>query len=325
MKNKKIKILVTGCAGFIGFHLSNKLLLNNNFAVYGIDNLNQYYDINLKRDRLKILKKNKINFFKIDIRNSKKIKENFKKHKYNYVIHLAAQAGVRYSIENPKAYITNNIDGFFNILDNSRLFNVKHFIYASTSSVYGDNKSFPLNEELKTDSPMSFYAATKKSNEVMAHSYSNIFNFPTTGLRFFTVYGPYGRPDMSLFKFTKGILNKSPIDLFNNGNHVRDFTYIDDVISAILKLIKRPSIKKIPYAIYNIGSSKPESLKYFISEIEKNLKIKSISNFMSIQKGDVLKTHADTIKIKKEINFKPKYNIKKGIKSFINWYKNYYK
>ena len=325
MKNKKIKILVTGCAGFIGFHLSNKLLLNNNFAVYGIDNLNQYYDINLKRDRLKILKKNKINFFKIDIRNSKKIKENFKKYKYDYVIHLAAQAGVRYSIENPKAYITNNIDGFFNILDNSRLFNVKHFIYASTSSVYGDNKNFPLNEEWRTDSPMSFYAATKKSNEVMAHSYSNIFNFPTTGLRFFTVYGPYGRPDMSLFKFTKGIINKIPIDLFNNGNHVRDFTYIDDVVSAILKLIKRPSIKKIPYTIYNIGSNKPESLKYFISEIEKNLKIKSISNFMSIQKGDVLKTHADTTKIKKEFDFKPKYNIKKGIKSFISWYKNYYK
>ncbi len=319
-----MKILVTGCAGFIGFHISKRLLLNNNISVYGLDNMNQYYDINLKQDRLKILKKNKIKFIKLDIRNEKKLKENFKRNKYDYVIHLAAQAGVRHSIENPKAYVTNNIDGFFNLLDNSRLNKVKHFIFASTSSVYGDNKSFPLQEESRTDSPLSFYAATKKSNEVMAYSYSNIFKLPTTGLRFFTVYGPYGRPDMSLFKFTKGILKKSPIDLFNNGNHIRDFTYIDDVVDAIYKIIKKPSGGKIPYAIYNIGSNKPEKLMYFLSEIEKNLKIKSIRNLMDIQKGDVLKTHADTTKIRTKFNFKPKNNVKKGIKIFINWYKSYY-
>ena len=227
-----MKILVTGCAGFIGYHLCLKLLEKNKHKVYGLDNISNYYDVKLKNSRLKNLKEhpNKFYFHKIDIANFNKLKNNFKKNNYDYVIHLAAQAGVRASIQKPSQYVRSNLTGFFNILEISKIFKIKHLVFASTSSVYGSTKKFPLSEDNNTDKPLSFYAATKKSNELMAYSYSNIHKLPCTGLRLFTVYGPYGRPDMSLFKFTKAIFNSNKIDLFNRGDHVRDFTYIDDVV-----------------------------------------------------------------------------------------------
>ncbi|MDB9818861.1 NAD-dependent epimerase/dehydratase family protein [Pelagibacterales bacterium] len=324
-KNKQL-ILITGCAGFIGYHLTLSLSKNNNYLLFGIDNLNDYYDINLKKDRLKNLKKyiNNFNFFKIDISNEKAIRNNFNNYKYDYVINLAAQAGVRYSIDNPRAYLKSNIDGFFNILDHSNRIKVKHLIYASTSSVYGDSKDFPLKENFHTSSPQSFYAATKKSNEIMAHAYSSIFKLPTTGLRFFTVYGPYGRPDMALFKFTKAILEDKTISLFNSGNHVRDFTYIDDITNAISKIIEKPKKNKLPYQIFNIGSGDPKKLTLFLSRIEKELNKKSKKIMKGFQLGDVKKTHANIDALSKVTSFKPKNNINSGIKKFIDWYKKYY-
>ena len=326
--SKKIKknILITGCSGFIGFHLCIKLSRNSNYRIFGIDNMNNYYDVNLKNERLKILKKQIKNFkfFRIDIEDDKKIKNNFKKYKYEYVIHLAAQAGVRYSIEKPRSYLKSNIEGFFNILENSQQIKVDHLVYASTSSVYGSNDSFPLNESIDTSSPQSFYAATKKANEVMAHSYSSIHKLPTTGLRFFTVYGPYGRPDMALFKFTKALFDNSKVHLYNKGNHVRDFTYIDDIVEGISKIIKKPKKNKIPYQIFNLGNGNPKKLTYFLSIIEKVIQKKSTKVFKKFQLGDVLKTHADISNLKRKIGFKPKYNIELGIKKFVEWYKNYY-
>ena len=324
IKNKK-NILVTGCAGFIGFHLSLALLKNKKFCVHGIDNLNNYYDQKLKKDRLKILKKNKeFNFYKIDIENEKKIFSNFKKKQYHYVIHLAAQAGVRHSITAPKPYLQTNILGFFNIINASRIFKVTHFLYASTSSVYGDSKDFPLKENFDTSKPNSFYAATKKSNEIIAYSYSHIYNLKTTGLRFFTVYGPYGRPDMALFKFTKGITENKKIDLFNSGRHVRDFTYIDDVVDSIIKLIN-PKIKNSNnYEIFNIGSGNPQRLMVFLKAIEKSLNKKPKILFKKFQMGDVYKTHASVAKLRNRIDFKPKFTITRGIEEFVNWYKKYF-
>ena len=319
-----MKILVTGCAGFIGFHLCLKLLKNKNLKIFGIDNLNNYYDKKLKLLRLSIIKKNKNFYFtKLDIRKKNLLSNDFKKNNYDYVIHLAAQAGVRYSIENPTTYFENNLEGFFNILDNSRLRNVKHFLFASTSSVYGNNKKFPLKEDFKTEEPLSFYAATKKSNEVIAYSYSNIFNMPCTALRFFTAYGPYGRPDMSLFKFTKLITENKKIDLFNSGNHIRDFTYVDDIVRFIHKLIKKPSSKKIPYDVFNLASGSPNKLVKFLDVLEENLNIKSKKNNLSLQKGDVFKTHADIKKIIIKTGIKPNVDINKGIKNFVKWYKMY--
>ena len=320
-----MKILVTGCAGFIGYHLCKKLLNNSKYSIYGIDNLNTYYDINLKKDRLKNLK-NKKNFFfkKIDIKNNTKLNDLFKKNRFNCVINLAAQAGVRFSIQNPKTYFNNNVIGFFNIIENVKKYKINHLITASTSSVYGNNKTFPLIEEFNTDKPLSFYAATKKTNEVMSYSYSNIYNIPITVLRFFTVYGNYGRPDMSLFKFTKNIKDSKKINLFNFGKHERDFTHVDDVVSSIIKIIKLPSKNKVPYQVFNVASGRPKKLKYFVNLIEKNLNKKASLNMLELQKGDVVKTHASTKKLdNKTKNFKRK-SFEVGIQSFIKWYKNYY-
>jgi len=320
-----MKILVTGCVGFIGYHLCCKLSNNNKNKVYGIDNLNSYYDISLKKDRLQNLKKNQNFFFKkIDIKNNKELSKYFEKHKFNYVVHLAAQAGVRFSIKNPRTYMSNNILGFFNILENARLTKVKHLLTASTSSVYGNNKSYPLKESFPTEKPLSFYAASKKTNEVMAYSYSNIYNLPITVLRFFTVYGNYGRPDMSLFKFTKNIIHSKKIDLFNKGNHERDFTHVDDVVSNICNLVNRPPTDSVPYEVYNIASGKPKKLMYFLKIIENNLKKNASLNMKELQKGDVIKTHASTNKIISKTGIKKRKSFEKGIKSFVNWYKKYY-
>ena len=321
-----MKILITGCAGFIGFHTANFLLKNSKHKIFGFDNLNSYYDVNLKKQRLKILKENKnFIFYKIDIKNKNLVKKNFNQHRYDIVIHLAAQAGVRYSIINPQQYLDDNIIGFFNIIDSSNDIKLKHFIYASTSSVYGNQNNFPLKEEFDTNKPLSFYAATKKCNEILAYSYSNIHKLPCTGLRFFTVYGPYGRPDMSLFKFTKNIIEKKNIKLFNHGRHVRDFTYIDDVINYINKILTKPSKKNIPYSIYNISSNNPKNLSHFINLIEKKLTKKSKKINLDLQQGDTYKTHGDINLIYNKTKYIPTVSLKDGIDRFINWYKKFYK
>ena len=322
-----MKVLITGCAGFIGFHLAEKLIINKKYkTIFGIDNLNDYYDVTLKKRRLSILRKHKnFKFSKIDISNNKTLLRHFKIYKYKYVIHLAAQAGVRYSILKPESYVKSNLVGFFNILECSKANNIKHLIFASTSSVYGSNKNFPLKEDFNTDKPLSFYAATKKSNEVMAHSYSYIYKLPCTGVRFFTVYGPFGRPDMALFKFTKNIINNQSIELFNNGNHLRDFTYVDDIVDGIYSLIKRHSKKNIPYEIFNIGNGNPKKLKDYLKFIEKKLNSKAKVKKLPLQIGDIFKTHSDITKLKKYTKYKPKTNIEVGISKFIEWYKDYYK
>jgi len=320
-----MKILVTGVAGFIGYHLSKKLI-NFKYDVYGIDNLNNYYDVVLKKDRIKELKKNNNFYFsKIDLINKNKINKILKENNIKYIVHLAAQAGVRYSIKNPGVYFKSNLEGFFNILELAKNNKVKHLIFASTSSVYGDNSKIPLVENMNTDKPLSFYAATKKSNEVMAYSYSNIYNLPSTALRFFTVYGPFGRPDMSLFKFTQSILSNKKIPLFNHGNHIRDFTYIDDIIEGIFLIIKKPSKDIIPYNCFNIGGGKPNKLKFFLNLIEKSLKKRSKIKNLPLQLGDVKKTHSNISKLKKYTSYKPTTNLEKGIIKFIDWYKKYYK
>jgi len=318
-------ILLTGCAGFIGFHTTKKLCDKNIFVI-GVDNLDSYYDVELKKERIKFLKKyykNKFKFLNLDI-NDLKILNKIKNNKIDYIIHLAAQAGVRHSIKNPDKYFDNNIKGFYNMLKAAVDKKVKHFIYASSSSVYGNNDSYPSKEINNTDKPLSFYAASKKCNEVMAYSFSNIYKIPTTGLRFFTVFGPYGRPDMALFKFTKKIINNKSIDLFNNGNHVRDFTYIDDIVNGIYKILTKIPKTDIPYEIINIGSGKPRTLNYFLKIIEKVLSKKSKKKYLEYQKGDVLKTSADISKLKKKINFKTNINFEDGIKNFIKWYKKFY-
>ena len=331
--------LITGAAGFIGFHLCNYLLKKNK-KVVGIDNINDYYDRKLKVDRLKILKKNKkFSFYRIDITNKAKVEKIFNKYKFNCVVNLAAQAGVRYSVTNPEKYIKTNINGFFNIIEQSKIKKIKHFVYASTSSVYGKNKNFPLEEDFSTRHPAQIYAATKLSNELIAHSYSSIFNLPTTGLRFFTVYGPWGRPDMALFKFTKNIIRKQKIELYNHGDHIRDFTYIDDIIKSVyLTLNKIPkknksfNFKKMspkssycPYRILNIGGNQSVKLKTFLKTLEDLIGIKSKKSFLPMQLGDVYKTQASTKWVKKNINFVPNIKIKEGIKKFLNWYYDYYK
>ena len=321
-----MSILITGCAGFIGFHLVKSLCKIKSNNIYGIDNLNSYYDIDLKKNRLKELKSFKnFNFYKIDLNNKIRILNLCKKYKIKYIINLAAQAGVRYSINNPKAYFDSNIKGFYNILEISKLLKINHLIIASTSSVYGNLKSFPLTEDMNTDKPLSFYAATKKSNEVMAYAYSNIYKIPTTGLRFFTVYGPYGRPDMSLFKFTQSIIEGKKIYLYNNGNHIRDFTYVDTIINSIIKIIKKPPKKTIPYDIYNLGSGLPIPLKKFLRTIEKNLNKKSQIIKKDLQIGDVVKTHANVKKIINKTKNKDIVSLDSGIKHFIDWYNQYYK
>tara|TARA_B100000886_G_C20373432_1_gene470623 strand:- start:51 stop:1019 length:969 start_codon:yes stop_codon:yes gene_type:complete len=320
-----MNILITGSAGFIGYHLAIKIL-KTKASVIGIDNVNNYYDTNIKRDRIKKLKQNKkFIFYKIDLSEYQKLNNLVKKYNIKIVIHLAAQAGVRYSIEQPRAYFKSNLEGFFNVLEISRHNKIKHLIYASTSSVYGDSKKFPLSEENSTDFPLSFYAATKKSNEVMAHSYSYIYKLPCTGVRFFTVYGPFGRPDMALFKFTRNIINNKSIELYNHGNHLRDFTYVDDIVEGIYSLIKKQSKKSIPYEIFNIGNGNPKKLLDYLKNIEKNLKITPKIKNLPLQIGDIIKTHSNINKLKKYTGYKPKTNINIGISKFIEWYKDYYK
>ena len=321
-----MNLLVTGCAGFIGFHTCKRILANKNVKIVGIDSLNNYYSVKIKKKRLKLLKKNKnFIFFKNNLKNEFLLKKIFIKYKIKYVIHLGAQAGVRYSVENPKSYLNNNLISFFNVLNLSKIYKIRHFIFASTSSVYGNPNKFPVRENFNTDHPLSFYAATKKSNEIMAYSYSNMFKLPSTAIRLFTVYGPDGRPDMALFKFTKKILNKEKIELFNNGNHTRDFSYIDDVVEYIARIIKKTPKDKIPFQIFYIGTGKPRKLIDYLKLIEKNLKVKSKVKNLPLQKGDMKKTHSNITKIKNKTNYTPKVNIEDGIKNFVEWYKECYK
>ena len=318
-------ILITGSAGFIGYHVSKKLL-NLNYKIIGLDNINNYYDIKLKKKRLINLKKNKkFSFNKIDLCNYNKLNNLIKKNRIKIIIHLAAQAGVRNSIKNPKNYFKSNLEGIFNILEVSRNNRIKHLIFASTSSVYGENNKFPLNENDKTDHPLSFYAATKKSNEVMAHSYSHIYKLPCTGVRFFTVYGPFGRPDMALYKFTNNIVKNKLIDLFNYGNHQRDFTYIDDVVDGVVSLIKKFPKKNTPYEIFNIGNGKSKKLIDYLKYIERYLLKKAKIRKLPLQNGDIIKTHSNIKKLKNFTNYKPKTDIDLGISKFIEWFKDYHK
>ena len=334
-----MKILVTGAAGFIGFHAS-KGLLDSRYDVIGLDNLNNYYDINLKNDRLKILQEyDGFTFHKIDLKDQGEVESLFKKESPQRVIHLAAQAGVRYSIENPHVYIQSNIVGTFNILEGCRRNQVEHLVYASSSSVYGLNTKYPFSVHDKSSHPVSLYGATKISNELMAHSYSHLYKLPTTGLRFFTVYGPWGRPDMAYFLFTKSILASEPIDLYNQGNMIRDFTYIEDIVEGVCRIIKKipdpnpnwsgsdpdPASSTAPYRLYNIGSNRPTPLMDYVKEIEKNLGVKAKLNLMPMQGGDVKKSHADVDDLVKDFEYSPKWNIQNGIKSFIQWYIDYYK
>lgn len=316
-----MKILVTGSAGFIGYHLSKKLLNVKNNKVWGLDNLNSYYDVKLKNERLLELKKKKLNFSKINIEDQALVKKFFKKNKFDVVYHLAAQAGVRYSILNPKIYFDSNLKGFFNILEACRENKVKHLIFASTSSVYGSQKRYPLKEEFNTDKPLSFYAATKKCNEVMAYAYSNIYNLKCTGLRFFTVFGPMGRPDMALFKFASSIKENKKLFLFNHGKHYRDFTYIEDVIYYLEKIKNDKSKKK--FEIYNLCTNRPISLMSYYNEIKKYFKNKPKVKKIKLQVGDVIKTHGSNNKIKKKFGNWKFTKIEKGIENFMTWFLKY--
>ena len=328
-----MRILITGVAGFIGFHVADELSKFAGIKIYGLDNINNYYDRNLKKVRLNILKKKRNFFFeKIDITHKKKIDKFIKINKIKIIIHLAAQAGVRFSLSNPKSYFDSNLKGFFNILEVIKENNIKTLIFASSSSVYGQNTLKPLKENFNTDKPIQFYAATKKSNEIMAYAYSKLYNIKIIGLRFFTVYGSYGRPDMSYYKFAKNIINKKPIEIYNYGKHSRDFTYIDDVriiFKKIFQLIKKNKIhllveKNNQFNVYNISSGKNINLNYMIKEIEKNLKLKSKKRYMKIQKGDVKDTLSSNRKIKKVLNIKKFTPFKKGLTQFITWFKNFY-
>lgn len=340
-----MKILVTGAAGFIGFHLC-KVLKDLNLTVIGLDNINDYYSQDLKFDRLKALgiernnastynslswsaERGNLGFIRLNIEDDEHIEKLFKDQNFDIVVNLAAQAGVRYSLENPKAYIQSNIVGFSNLLENCRNFNTKHLIYASSSSVYGSNTSIPFKTSDKVDTPISLYAASKKSNELMAHTYSHLFKLPTTGLRFFTVYGPWGRPDMAMFLFVDAILKGKQIDVFNYGKMERDFTYVDDIVNGILKIIENKKGKRIlnkeNYKIYNIGNNNSVKLLYFINAIEDELNIKAKKNMLPIQKGDVEKTWADVSDLINDYDYCPSTNIKLGVKNFIDWYKAYYK
>ena len=334
-----MKILVTGSAGFIGNELSLRLLKDGH-EVVGIDNLNPYYDINLKRRRIERLKVyGNYTDAPIDINNQVKLTKIFKDHTINKIVHLAAQAGVRHSLNDPRAYINSNILGFFNIIEACRDFGAEHLVFASTSSVYGGNTKIPFSEHDGTNHPKSIYAATKKANELMAHSYSHLFNFPTTGLRFFTVYGPWGRPDMAIFKFTKAILDYKPIDIYNNGNMKRDFTYIDDVVESIVRILaKIPKINSnwesnqpdpatsgiAPYSIYNVGNSNSVNLMDCIKILENKLGREAIKNYMPMQPGDVDTSWAASNKLNQNINFKPVTSIEKGIHKFVDWYLDYF-
>lgn len=349
-----MKILITGSAGFIGYHLTKVLAIRKD-EIFGLDSLNDYYDINLKYGRLEDLgihrcniSYNKINkssclsnisFIQLNLEDKENLDLLFKQEQFDYVIHLAAQAGVRYSLVNPHAYIDSNIMGFINILECCRNYKIKHLTYASSSSVYGLNGKQPFSTQGNVDHPVSLYAASKKSNELMAHTYSHLFNLPTTGLRFFTVYGPWGRPDMALFLFTKAIIENQPIDVYNFGNMHRDFTYISDIVEGIVKVNDHPpkgnelwncknpdpSSSTAPYKVYNIGNSKPIKLSYFIECIEKELGKEAIKNLLPIQPGDVPSTYADISDLVRDFNYKPKVSVEEGVKNFITWYNDFYK
>lgn len=322
-----MNILITGSAGFIGFHLAKQLLVDSKDKIVGIDNLSNYYSPKLKRDRIKQLQKiNKKNliFHKIDLKNINGLRKIFKKYKFSYVINLAAQAGVRYSVEKPDTYFDSNILGFYNILKCSKEFKVKHLIVASSSSVYGDTSEIS-KEESNTDNPLQFYAATKKTNEIISHSFSNIYKLPITVVRFFTVYGPWGRPDMSLYKFVDGIINNKKIKLFNKGLHYRDFTYVDDTVKGVISLIKKIPRTKIPFQIYNLANGKSIYLKNFLKEIERQLNKKAKIIYVKKQQGDVFKTQGSILKASKDFNYSPKTNYKQGISNFLSWYFEYNK
>lgn len=334
-----MKVLVTGAAGFIGYHLS-EALLDRGDQVIGLDNLNDYYDVNLKLARLGRLKQQPgFEFIQADLADRAAIEQVFLDHNFDRVVNLAAQAGVRYSIENPRAYIDSNIVGFLNILEGCRHGKVAHLSYASSSSVYGANTKQPFSEHDNIDHPVSLYAASKKSNELMAHTYSSLYQLPTTGLRFFTVYGPWGRPDMALFIFTKGILEGAPINIFNNGEMVRDFTYIDDIVEGVVRatdIIPQPddawsgdspdpASSYAPYRVYNIGNNTPVRLMDFIEAIERSVGKNAIKNMMPIQPGDVPSTCADVSALEKAVGFKPRTSVDDGINRFVGWYRDYYK
>ena len=332
------KVLITGAAGFIGFHLSMRLL-KNGCHVTGIDNLNHYYDVKLKEARLeKLTSFENFSFYKMDISDKKSLEEIFNNTKYDVVVNLAAQAGVRYSIENPHAYVDSNIVGFVNLLEACRHNDVKHLVFASSSSVYGANTKMPFSVHNNVDHPVSLYAATKKANELMAHAYSHLYGMACTGLRFFTVYGPWGRPDMALFLFTKAILEEKPIKVFNHGRMQRDFTYIDDITEGVVRIMARlpepdptwngdnpdPGTSYARYKIYNIGNNNPVELMEFIGVIEKVLGKKAKKEFLDLQPGDVPATYADIDDLIKDVGFKPETTIETGIKQFILWYNDYY-
>lgn len=342
-----MNVLITGAAGFIGYHLTNKLLHLNGFKVVCIDNLNDYYDVNLKFSRLRNLgvdveslnaynynQIKNLSFYKGDIQNGYLVSQIIKEHEIDIIVNLAAQAGVRNSLLNPYDYINSNIHGFTSILEGARNNSVKHVYYASTSSVYGLNDVFPLSEEQSTDRMISPYAVTKKTNELLAHCYSHIYGLRTTGLRFFTVYGPYGRPDMALFKFTERILNGETIDIYNGGNMIRDFTYVDDIVESICLMIRVDSKNDFDcsdssrqiggYEILNIGGGNPCNLMSYITTLERELGITAKKNFLPMQPGDVKGTHASPLKLQKKINFSPKIDIELGIKHFVKWYREYY-
>ena len=333
------KIIITGSAGFIGASLCIKLLERGD-NIIGIDNHNDYYDPKIKEARIERLAKySNYQHYRIDLKDEENLSKIFKDHKPQKVVNLAAQAGVRYSMENPLAYINSNIVGFAHILENCRLHKIKHLVYASTSSVYGANTKMPFSEHHSVNHPLSVYAASKKSNELMAHSYSYLYQLPTTGLRFFTVYGPWGRPDMALFKFTKAILEEKPIDVFNYGKHTRDFTYIDDIVEGVIKTLDSPAISnvdwnsdqpdpatsKAPWRIYNIGNNKSVQLMDYIDALEKTLGKKAKINFLSLQPGDVPDTYANTDNLNEKFNYKPSTSVVEGVSSFVTWYKDYYK
>lgn len=334
-----MKVLVTGAAGFIGSALSIRLLERGD-EVVGIDNLNDYYDVNLKLARLEPLRDYKqFKFIKLEIADRFAVEALFGKEKFQRVMHLAAQAGVRYSITNPRAYIDSNIIGFMNILEGCRHNAIEHLAYASSSSVYGANTKMPFSIHDNVDHPVSLYAASKKANELMAHTYSHLYKLPTTGLRFFTVYGPWGRPDMSLFMFTRNIIEGKPIDVFNYGNHRRDFTYIDDIVEGVIRVIDQPAQANVswasenpdpgtslaPYRIYNIGNNNPVNLLAFIETLEKCLGRDAIKNFLPLQPGDVPDTYADVSDLANDLGYKPGTLLETGIRNFVEWYKDFYR
>lgn len=332
------KVLVTGAAGFIGFHLSQRLLARGD-EVIGIDNLNDYYDVRLKEARLDLLRKHSLfRFQKLDLADGEAITRIFETERPPRVVNLAAQAGVRYSLENPYAYVNSNIVGFLNILEGCRHNKVEHLVYASSSSVYGANTRMPFSVNQNVDHPLSLYAASKKSNELMAHTYSHLFSLPTTGLRFFTVYGPWGRPDMALFLFTRAILEGQPIDVFNCGEMKRDFTYVDDIVEGIVRVLDRPPCpnpdwnadqpepgsSNAPYRVYNIGNNQPVELTYFIETLEKCIGKRAEKNLLPLQPGDVPATFADVDDLTRDTGFKPNTPIEAGIAKFVDWYRTYY-